>query len=89
MDTPCPLPLRGRLPLQPYPCPPPLLQQQDNSLEGSRLGTRDAFASACLEKQTVMVEPLLLPGLRRLTAPRAWAQPGAGLMPPACWAVSL
>jgi hypothetical protein len=56
------------------------------SLEGSRLGTSEALARACREKHTVRVPLLLL--LCRLTAPRAWAQPGAGLMPPACWAVN-
>lgn len=64
-------------------------QQPQDSLEGSRFGTIDAFATAGREKHTVMTLLLLLPALGRTTPPSPCAQPGAGLMPPACWAVSL
>lgn len=62
---------------------------RQDSLEGSRLGTIDALATAGREKQTVMTPLPLLPALGRTTPPSPCAQPGAGLMPPACWAVSL
>jgi hypothetical protein len=49
---------------------------------------------ACLLKHSISTSPLpplllLLLLLLRLTAPMAYTQPGAGLMPPACCAVSL